>query len=135
MRKSTLLSAFLALLVTAGVVWSAPRARYEVTRTSRNDGNTRVGISAQCSSGGWTTVVSQRKRRRMLKLVPLPTNTATICLATEASGSCVNGAFGPELGTTTVYEDNNEAAVYCRSRVSDQTLKGFDAYDSGDVEE
>lgn len=133
MKKNFLIS-LLGLLVAVGFATARSSGPHlDVTRTSVNEGNTRVGISVTCVSTAWTSLLSARAVRRSAILQTLPTASNMVCLGTNTSENvCADTSLGVELNTADTYTEYNEAALYCRSKLANVIVKGFDQYDSGD---
>lgn len=129
---------------------AAPREKNSVTRTSRNDGNSRILFAITCSSYAWTVVGSSNTtsdsldtgtaeasiRRRSMTVQTLTTVDYAVCLSsTSASGdTCADGRPGYELGSAwgsvSIYD---EGVWRCRTRTGGTTaIKGVDFYDNRD---
>ena len=126
----------LGLFVLVGVAFSAPRKEALVTKTSRNEGNRRIGFSVTCSSTAWTVVVSSLPARRSVVMHTLGSMIYSVCIGTQslAGDLCNDAAPGVELSTNTSITDYSEAVIRCRARSpsTGEILKGFDYYDTGD---
>ena len=119
------------------MLWAAPRKFNDVTKTSRNEGDTRAPFSIACSSSAWSTVVAARVERRSVLIHTLTNPGGGVCLSTYTTSSsiaCDDSANGVELSTSSAYTDYGEGAITCRIRalVPTTRVKGMDYYDSRD---
>jgi hypothetical protein len=116
MRKIIII--FIGIIALYGVIKSAPRQDYSVTKTYINNGNTRVPFSVSVASTSWTAVLSTQDTRRYSIIET--TSTALpgfICLSTTTTSgtTCTNSSNGQKLGLVKYYiEDYNEAPIYAR---------------------
>lgn len=144
--KTLLCLVFLALPFAAK---AAPRDKPGVTKTARNDGNSRLPFAISCSSSAWTVVGSSQAvasqvmaneqaaiRRRSMTVQTLGTVSYAVCLSTtNASGDgCDDTRAGYELGSVwgsvSIYD---EGLWYCRARAGGPTvIKGVEFYDNRD---
>lgn len=99
--------------------WGAPRNRTDVTKTSRNEGDTRPGFSVLVTTASWTQVVPENKRRRSAVLQTLTTASTSVCLSsfTVTATACLTGKLheGVVLEAGASYTDFNEAIIYGRA--------------------
>jgi len=119
------------------MLWAAPRKFNDVTKTSRNEGNTRAGFSVACTSSAWTTIVAARTERRSVLVHTLPSIGGGVCISTHPTSSataCDDDAIGVELSTSSSFTDYGEGFLTCRMRalVATSKVKGFDYYDNRD---
>lgn len=139
----------LAVLLAPLPSLAAPRDKPGVTRTARNDGNTRLAFTISCSSSAWTVVGSSQAtsssgsfseqaaiRRRSMTVHTLGTVTYAVCLSTTSASAsaCDDNIGGYELGSAwgsvSIYD---EGVWYCRTRTGGSTqIKGVEFYDSRD---
>jgi len=141
-----LLFAALLGLVIAGTAEAFPRLGSQVTRVTRNDGDSNLPFAITCLESAWTSVGSTSKtavgtgasrlRRRAMTVQTLATVTYAVCLSTtSASGdTCADGRAGYELGSAwgsvSIYD---EAIWYCRTRAGGSTaIKGVEHFDGRD---
>lgn len=147
MKALALLAVFLAFPLA---VRAEPREKRSVTKTSRNDGNTRLPFTITCLDSAWTVVGSSQAvataghaftqqaaiRRRSMTVHALGTVTYAVCLSTtsNASSTCADTIGGYELGVSwgsvSIYD---EGLWYCRARSGGSTvIKGVEFYDNRD---
>ena len=134
--KKNILIALLLGAVGVGLVFSAPRNRPGVDKTSRNEGNTRSDIYVALSSQTWTSVLAASTRRRTAVLQTLSTASYLVCLSSHnyTAFSCSSTRAAIRLEPGGAYIDYNEAVLY--GRIADEgsgvAIYGQEQYDSGD---
>ena len=142
----TLLLVFLAFPLSAA---ASPRKESSVTKTSRNDGNSRLPFAISCLDSAWTVVGSSQAvaavamaneqaaiRRRSMTVQVLGTATYSVCLSSVAASAsaCVDTLPGYELGSAwgsvSIFD---ESLWYCRARSGGATaIKGVEFFDNRD---
>lgn len=146
MKTFALCAVFLAFPLGAS---AAPREKPGVTKTARNDGNSRLPFVINCSSYTWTVVGSSQAvasqvmaneqaaiRRRAMTVQTLGTVSYAVCLSSSsnANSACDDNMGGYELGvawgSVSIYD---ETLWYCRTRTGGPTIiKGVEFFDNRD---
>lgn len=124
------------------LAYAAPRQSPFVTKTARNDGDSRSGFRVSVGTAAWVEVLSSDVRRRYAVFYGTGTAMLEICLSTvSASGTtCLANTDGRHMPTIGVLiEDYSEAALYARGLAngvltssSPVILNGEYQYDSAD---
>jgi len=129
MRKE--IKGFLAALLLFGTIAAGRRYVY-VQKVYQNEGDTLTGLSVTCTNSAWTAVAAADKTRRSLVMQTLTTATDSVCISTATAGSCVDGMVGYEIEPGASVTDYSEAALNCRTRSANVTVRGMSYKDSED---
>lgn len=136
-NKCILLSVILTLFVVAGIVFASPRLRQHVTKTSRNEGNTRTGIAVNVAESAWSQVLPASPSRRGAILQTLTTAANYVCLSptNTSSTECVATTTGAKIEAGGTYSDYSEQVLYARvfKGANNVYVYGFDYTDSRDA--
>lgn len=144
MNVGRLIASLAIVLLMVGVSHAAPQRYTDVTKISRNDGNTNNPFAVTCSSFAWTMVGSSMTttntpsiRRRAMTIQTLGTVTYSVCLSSTntTANTCSDSRPGYELGaawgSVSIYD---EATWYCQTRTGGSTVvKGAEHYDNRDM--
>jgi len=96
------------------------RSKKEVTKTSRNDGETVTPIAVQIADTGWTQVLAASPSRRRASLQIL-SGANYVCLssdntsATECVAATAGARLEPTAETPAKYDYFSEKALYARA--------------------
>lgn len=136
-NKNILLSAILVIFMIATVVFASPRLKIFVTKTSRNEGNTRTTIGVAVAESAWSQVLAASPSRRAAILQTLTAAAGYVCLApTNVPGTeCVVATAGARIEAGSSYSDYSEQVLYARvfKGAANVYVYGFDYTDSRDV--
>ena len=136
MKKNILITLLLGVIL-GGLATAAPRLGPSVTKSTDNNGDTRVPFSVTLSSVAWTQVLGENEDRRYSIVETTSTSiSGFVCLSTFTTVGieCTATTNGQKLGLTKHYiEDHNEALLYGRnSEAASIYLSGEYQYDSKD---
>jgi hypothetical protein len=135
-NKSVLLSIVLTISLIASLVYASPRLKNLVTKTSRNEGNTRTAIAVNVAESAWSQVLPASPSRRGALLQTLTGAVGYVCLSptNTAATECVVATAGARIEAGSSYSDYSEQVLYARvfKGAANVYVYGFDYTDSRD---
>ena len=134
---SAVLGMCIGLIFDAREAYSAPRLGPSVTKTSRNEGDTRAGFNVALTSTSWTQVLASNPRRRNALVQTASSSGYSVCLSTfnTSAISCSATTISALIEPGGVLSDYSEGVLY--GRVYDEGIgsvyaRGLEYFDSGD---
>ena len=113
---SAVLGMCVGLIFDARDAYSAPRLGPSVTKTSRNEGDTRSGFNVALTSTSWTQVLASNPRRRNALVQTASGSSYSICLSTFNTSTivCSDTTLGALIEPGGVLSDYSEGILYGR---------------------
>lgn len=126
--------ALAALICFGSTAYAQGQAKQEVSPTFQQEGRDPIYYSTSCISTAWTLVLSSDTIARSTIVIAISSNTSSVCVSSGPTNAntCVGGTPGDELGPNSSITLNHRAAIYCRSALGTQILKGHRNRDHAD---